>query len=129
MGGQDRQALVAGIAETLSAYATSDRTLLAEARVGRGTLASMRRGGPIALQSLLNLAAAAEALRKEVERSVGDQERWRLVAKSLVETFGSQAKLAARLGISRPYLTRVIRGERAVTDDLISRLAAVNGEP
>ncbi len=117
--GSESSLIAAGI-EEIRTQGISDCTLLAQARVGRGTLAAMRRrGGQISLQSLLNPVAAAEGLRREAEFSVGEQEHWRQAAGASLRN--TEAKLAvARLGISRPYLTRIISGEKAVTDAVIA---------
>ena len=42
------------------------------------------------------------------------------------EPVGSQNKLAKVLGVSRPYLGRVLSGEKSVTAKMIERLAAIS---
>jgi hypothetical protein len=122
MGGQDRQRLVAGIEEVLKTCRISDRALLAQAQVGRQSLAILRQGGRIAPQSLLNMAAAAEALRLEAQQEANGHSHWRQVGLELKDALGGYAKLADRIGLSRQYVMRALKGQKPMTDTLVHKL-------
>ena len=119
---EDHRALRAEILKTIEDFKISDRTLIERARIGRASMVAFRRRGRVALQTLLNLATAAEALRREAQaaRSEGDEAMASL--RRLAEDAGSIAKAALRLGLTRQYVGRVLRGEKPMTDELAARL-------
>jgi hypothetical protein len=123
MTGHDRRTLAADIEDALETYRLSDAALLRRANVSHHTLAALRRGGRVMAQSLFSLARAAEELRQEAQVVQSEQERWRQVAVELMAQVGGRNQLAKLLGLSAPYIGRVMRGEKAVSERVISRLA------
>ena len=104
-------------------YKISDRRLLDEAKVSHHTLAGLREGKRIADVSLMKLFRAAEALRREadpvaaaIDRALGDLRR-------LKEKVGGRNKLAKLLDVTGPYIGRVLKGEKPMTEDLVESLA------
>ena len=81
------------------------------------TLAALRESKRIADAPLMKLFRAAEALRQEADpiaAAMGNtlEELWRL-----------RNKLAKLLGVTGPYLGRVLRGEKPMTEELAAKLA------
>jgi hypothetical protein len=52
-------------------------------------------------------------------------ERWLQKLREFLSLVGSQNKLAKMLGVSRPYLGRVLSGEKPITVKMIERLGAI----
>jgi hypothetical protein len=119
---QDRSRLLADIEETLATYKISDRALTEYARVSHHTLAALRKGGRVTSQSLLNLARAGEELRKAAKTETLENASWLEVAEVLKREAGSGNKLAAQLGVTGPYLYRVLKGEKPLSSKMIERL-------
>jgi hypothetical protein len=126
---RDRRRIAESIAETQRSAGFSDRFLIDRARVSHHTLAAMRRGGRVSMSALLSLLNAAGELNAEAE---GEQ----LAAKSAVtllqrlsEDLGSIAAVANRLGLTRQYLGRVLRGEKPMTEQLSRRLETLEQTP
>jgi transcriptional regulator with XRE-family HTH domain len=89
--------------------------------VSAHTLRNLRKGVPISEKSLFQLVRAAEQLRHETEPVAAVNERWLQSARELLGLVGSQSKLARVLGVSRPYLGRVLSGEKPITAGMIER--------
>lgn len=123
---QDRSRLVADIDATLTAYKISDRTLIECARVSHHTLTALRKGGRVTSQSLLNLARAAEELRRQSEPAAQEEAEWLEFAMTLKLKVGGGNKLADLLSVSRPYLHRVLNGKKRITSGVIARLRALS---
>jgi hypothetical protein len=121
----DRAKLARALEETLRTHKISDRALTSNAGVSHHTLAALRSGGRVPLHSLLKLARASEELRREAETENVADERWRERVRLFSVELGSVAAVAENLGVTRQYLGRVLRGERAVTAELVARLAAI----
>jgi plasmid maintenance system antidote protein VapI len=64
-------------------------------------------------------------LRQEPEPVAAVNARWLQKARELLVLMGSQNKFAKMLGVTRPYLGRVLRGEKPVTAKMIERLRAI----
>jgi transcriptional regulator with XRE-family HTH domain len=90
------------------------------------TLRKLRKGGPISDKSLSQLVRAAEQLRHETEPVAAVNAGWLQKLREFLALVGSQSKLSKLLGISRPYLGRVLRGEKPITAQLIERLKVVH---
>ncbi len=81
--------------------------------------------GASCLKSLLNLAKAAEELRKEAAEEMKEDASWLEFAKTLMVEVGSGIKLAAMLGVSSPYLYRVLNGTKPLSAEMIERLRLI----
>lgn len=126
---QDRSRLLADIDAILMACKISDRTLIEYARVSHHTLSALRRGGRVTSQSLLNLARAAEELRRDAEPVAQEEAAWLDFAVALKAKVGGGNKLADLLGVSRPYLHRVLNGKKPLTSEMIARLRTAPADP
>jgi transcriptional regulator with XRE-family HTH domain len=71
------------------------------------------------------LVCAAEALRQEADPIAAENERWLQKARELRDQVGGRNKLAKLLGVTGPYLGRVLRGENPITAKLIERLNGI----
>jgi hypothetical protein len=110
-------------------HGISDRTLLDRAKVSPHTMKALRSGKRMGDDVMQRLAAAVEELRREATQIQSDGEHWLGVARGLVKEFGGRNKLAAALGISGPYLGRVLRAVKPMTLDLIQRLQQAELRP
>jgi transcriptional regulator with XRE-family HTH domain len=72
------------------------------------------------------LVRAVEQLRHETEPVEVENARWLQKLREFLALAGSQNKLAKILGISRPYLGRVLNGEKPITAGMIERLRAIS---
>jgi Helix-turn-helix len=82
-------------------------------------------GKRISDKSLFRLVRATEQLRHETEPAEVENAKWLQKARELLSLVGSQNKLAKVLGVSRPFLGRVLRGEKPITAKMIERLGAI----
>lgn len=119
---EDRQKLIVDMAALQAEFGISDRQLAAAARVSHHTLAALRKGGRVPMRSMFSVVCTLETLRQEHEAAAGDQQRWLEIARRLRDELGSGNKLADLLGVSRPYMHRVFKGEKAMTSGMIARL-------
>jgi transcriptional regulator with XRE-family HTH domain len=119
---EDRKRLLADIEELLATHKISDRTLLDHAHVSRRTLAALRNGGRVMSQSLLNLAKAAEELSRERTSRATSNEYWHRHALRLRDEVGGRNQLARLLGVSAPYLGRILNREKPMTAEMVQRL-------
>lgn len=122
VAGEDRRKLVADLKALQAEFGISDRQLVADARVSHHTLTALRGGGYVAMRSMLAIMSAVEGVRHEQTAAAGDQQRWLEVAKQRRDELGSGNKLADLLGVSRPYMHRVLNGRKQLTDGMITRL-------
>jgi hypothetical protein len=121
LAAKDRSKLAAFIFETQKQRKLTNRALCGRAGVSTHT----RKGAQISDQSLFPLVRAAEQLRQETEPVEAVNAKWLQKARDLLSLVGSQNKLAKLLGVSRPNLGRVLRGEKSVTVGIIERLRAI----
>jgi hypothetical protein len=119
---EDRQKLVADLEALQTEFGISDRQITAQARVSHHTLAKLRKGIGQPLRSVFSIMGALEGIRQEQMAAAGDQQRWLEVAKRRRDELGSGNKLADQFGVSRPYMHRVLRGEKAMTSEMIIRI-------
>jgi transcriptional regulator with XRE-family HTH domain len=125
LAARDHVELAAFIAETKKLRKITDRALLGRAGVSAHTLHNLRKGLPISDKSLFQLVRAVEQLRHETEPVAAVNARWLQKLREFLSLVGSQNKLAKLLGVSRPYLGRVLSGEKPVTAGMIERLRAI----
>jgi hypothetical protein len=125
----DRDAVAAAVFDVQTRYGISDRRLIDEAKVSHHTLAGLKEGKRIADASLFKLFRAAEALRQEADPVAAAMDKALRDLRRLKEKVGGRNKLADLLGVSRPYVGRVLKGEKPMTEEIISRLkiALVSG--
>jgi transcriptional regulator with XRE-family HTH domain len=114
----DRAGLAAAVFDIQKRYGISDRRLLEEAKIHHHTLAGLREGKRIADASLMKLFRAAEALRQEADPVAAAMDKALEELQRLRGQVGGRNKLAKLLGVSAPYLGRVIRGEKPMTEEL-----------
>src|SRR5271166_125676 len=103
-------------------YGISDRKLLEEAKVSHHTLVGLREGKRIADASLMKLFRAAEALRLEADPIGAAMDKALEELRRLRDKVGGRNKLAKLLGVTGPYLGRVLRGEKPMTEELNYKL-------
>jgi transcriptional regulator with XRE-family HTH domain len=114
--------VAAFVAETQQSLGTSDRELLGRAKVSPHSLKRLRAGKRVGDDLLHRLASAAEKLRVERGPAVAERDKWLQIARKLMVKMGGRNKLAAALGVSGPYLGRVLSGKKPMTAELIERL-------
>jgi len=122
---EDRQKLVADMEALQAEFGISDRQLTAEARVSHHTLTALRTGRRITMRSMFAVVCALEGIRQQQMAVGGEQRRWLEVARRRRDELGSGNKLADLLGVSRPYMHRVLRGEKAMTSEMIARMRKI----
>ena len=118
----DRAALAAAVFEIQRQYGISDRKLLEEAKVSHHTLAGLHEGKPIADASLIKLLRAAEALRQEADPVAAAMDKALKDLRRLRAKVGGRNKLAKLLGVTGPYIGRVLSGEKPMTEELAEKL-------
>jgi hypothetical protein len=119
----DRAAIAAAVFNIQQRYRIRDRKLLDEAKVSHHTLEGLKEGKRIADASLMKLFRAAEALRQEADPVAAAMDKALKDLRRLKEKVGGRNKLADLLGMSRPYVGRVLKGEKPMTEELIEKLA------
>ena len=119
----DRIALSNAVFDIQKRYGISDRKLLEEAKVSHHTLDGLREGRRIADGSLMKLFRAAEALWQEADPIAAAMDEALKDLRQLRDKVGGRNKLAKLLGVTGPYLGRVLRGEKPMTEELAERLA------
>ena len=97
-------------------------------RFSHHTLAGLREGERIADASLMKLFRAAEALRQEADPIGAAKEKALAELRRLREKVGGRNKLAKLLGVTGPYLGRVLRGEKPMAEELAERLDQIGGK-
>lgn len=128
MARADRARVLAEIEATLDAHGISDARLVARARVSHHTLADLRANRRVTQQSLRRIAHAIEELRHEAEAVAHVNEDWLGYARRLRDEVGGRNKLAKFLGVSAPYLGRVLKGEKPMTAEVVARLKVMGTE-
>jgi predicted transcriptional regulator len=108
-------------------YGITDRRLIDEAKVSHHTLAGLKDGKRIADPSLMKLFRAAEALRQEADPVVAALDTALKDLRRLKDKVGGRNKLAKLLGVTGPYIGRVLGGEKPMTEELIERLREAVG--
>ena len=119
----DRAAIAAAVFDVQNRYRISDRTLVGKAMVSHHTLAGLKEGKRIADASLMKLFRAAEALRPEADPIAAAMDKALKELRRLREHVGGRNKLAKLLGVTGPYLSRVLSGEKPMTEELVERFA------
>ena len=118
----DRITLANAVFNIQRRYDISDHRLLEEAKVSHHTLAGLRDGKRIADASLMKLFRAAEALRQEADPVAAAMDKALNDLRRLRYHVGGRNKLAKLLGVTGPYLGRVLCGEKPMTEELVERL-------
>jgi transcriptional regulator with XRE-family HTH domain len=119
----DQLRLVDEVEGILQSYGISDRTLIGRSRISHHTLSDLRAGRRLLPQALLRIAAAADELRREAEDKEGERSRSLMEVRDFVARVGTGNKAADLLGVSRPYLHRMLRGQKPVTPKIAGALA------
>jgi len=118
--------VAAFVAETQRSLGTSDRELRDRAKVSPHTLQRLRTGKRVGDDVLHRLASAAEQLRLEHGPALAEREEWLRIAGELMIEKGGRNKLASLLGVSGPYLGRVLSGKKPMTTELIDKLRTIS---
>ena len=87
------------------------------------TLAGLREGKRIEDASLMKLFRAAEALRQEADPIAAAMDKALEELRRLRDEVGGRNKLAKLLGVTGPYLGRVLRGDKPMTEELVEKIA------
>jgi hypothetical protein len=119
----DRITLANAVFDIQKRYGISDRRLLEEAKVSHHTLAGLREGKRIADASLMKLFRAAEALRQEADPVAAAMDKALEDLRRLCVQVGGRNKLAKLLGVTGPYLGRVLRRKKPMTEELVEKVA------
>jgi transcriptional regulator with XRE-family HTH domain len=119
----DRAAIAAAVFDVQNRYQISDRKLVDEAKVSHHTLAGLKEGKRIADASLMKLFRAAEVLRHEADPVAAAMDRALIDLRRLKEKVGGRNKLAKLLGVTGPYVGRILSGEMSA----ISAFETVRG--
>ena len=125
VGSRDRRVLTAAVFEIQKRYEISDRKLVEEGKVSHHTLAGLREGKRIEDASLMKLFRAAEALRQQADPTAAAMEKALEELRWLQDKAGGRNKLAKLLGITGPYLGRVLREEKPMTEELARKMAEI----
>jgi transcriptional regulator with XRE-family HTH domain len=120
----DRAAIAAAVFDVQQRYGISDRRLIDEAKVSHHTLGGLREGKRIADASLVKLFRAAEALRQEADPVAAAMDKTLGDLRRLKDKVGGRNKLAKLLGVTGPYIGRVLKGEKPMTEELMEKLSA-----
>jgi hypothetical protein len=123
----DRIKLATAVFDIQKRHDVSDRRLLEVAKVSHHTLAGLREGKRIADTSLMKLFRAAESLRQEADPIGAAKEKALTELRRLREKVGGRNKLGRLLGVTGPYLGRVLRGEKPMTEELARKVAEIRG--
>jgi biopolymer transport protein ExbB/TolQ len=78
----------------------------------------LKEGKQIADASLMKLFRAAEALRQEADPKATAMDRALKDLRCLKEKVGGRNKLAKVIGVTGPYIGRVLKGEKPMTEEL-----------
>jgi hypothetical protein len=124
----DRAAIATAVFDIQERYGVSDRRLIDEAKVSHHTLAGLREGKRIADASLMKLFRAAEALRQLADPVAALMDSALANLRQLKDQVGGRNKLAKLLGVTGPYVGRVLKGEKPMTEELADRLAQSRGK-
>jgi AraC-like DNA-binding protein len=122
--GRDRSKLRAFILNTAEALNISDRELCDRAKVSHHTMSAVRQDKKVKNMTLIGLVGAVGRLRQERTDAGADQDNGFDALQERRAELGSDAALAEFLGVSRSYTTRLLSGERRLTESLIERLKA-----
>jgi hypothetical protein len=98
-----------------------ERDLMQRAKVSHHTLGAAREGIPIDAATLRRIAAATVALRDNFLRIQSEADELLDWAREAVIDVGGRNALAELLGVSGPYLGRILSGEKAVSSELMAR--------
>jgi transcriptional regulator with XRE-family HTH domain len=119
---KDRTELMEFIAEVKKLRNITDRALLGRAGASAHTLRKLRKGGQVSDKSLFQLVRVAEQLRLETEPVAAANAKWLQKLREFLNLVGSQNKLGKMLGVTRPYLGRVLKGKKPMTAGMIERI-------
>lgn len=121
---RDQSKLAMFVKGTQRQFKISNRMLSQRAHVSHHTLDALHAGKYLPDASLRSLAQAVEAIRREYAACEKTRVDWvALLMEKKLELGGSDAALAEFLGVSRPYATRLLNGERPLTKPVMKKLA------
>jgi len=98
-----------------------ERDLMKRAKVSHHTLGAAREGTPIDAVTLRRIAAATVALRDNFLRFKSEADELLDWARQVVIDVGGRNAFAKLVGVSGPYLGRVLSGEKALSEELLFR--------
>jgi hypothetical protein len=125
----DRAAIAAAVFDLQRQYSISDRRLIDEAGISHHTLGGLREGKRIADASLMKLFRAAEALRQDADPLAAKLDMVLKELRRFKDVVGGRNKLAKLLGVTGPYIGRVLKGEKPMTEELVAKVAQIRDKP
>ena len=126
--GEERNRLLRELEVLRAEYGVSDRELCNDARISHHTLAALRNCKWIAVDTLLRVAHAGERLRKERLATREQEQEARRALQRLSARLGGRNRLASLLNISSPYAGRLLKGERPLTHEIMTRISRSIGQ-
>jgi hypothetical protein len=118
----DRAAIAAAVFDIQKRYGISNRKLVDVANVSHHTLAGLKEDKRIGGASLMRLFGAAEALRQEADPVAAAMDQALKELRRLNKKVGGRNRLAKLLGLTGPYIGRVLSGKKPMTEELASKL-------
>ena len=109
------------IIEMQSQADISDRALCDRAGVSHHTMTRLKTGEPVSVVSLFSLAGAVEELRREAENKISEDQVWLRKFNELRDLLGGRNKLARFLGVSPPYLGRILSRKKPMTAEILEK--------
>ncbi len=114
---RDESKLIKFVKDTQRQFKISDRVLSQRAHVSHHTVSVLHAGKHMQDATLRKLAQAVEAIRQErIVVENGGVDWIALLTQKKLKLGGGDTALAEFLGVSRPYVTRLLNGERPLTE-------------
>jgi len=118
LAGNDRSKPRAFVLNMQKKFGTSDRDLCKRAHVSPHTIRVLHAGQRISDRSLSKLVSTISRMQHEIDRRAAENKEWMHRIQQKWEELGSDAALAAFLGISRSQATRLRRGQQVISDSV-----------
>lgn len=96
----------------------SDRMLIETAGVSRRTLVAFRAGQKTDRAAAIRLTTAAETLRRSAASTGTETAGLIMMARELAADMGGAAGLAREIGVTRQYVSRLLKGERPISEQI-----------
>lgn len=113
--GTDLARLLSYVWSVMARLDVSDRDICIRAKLSRRTLHRLRNSGG-STEDATRLLQASEAIRKERLDAVQAGAEILTFANAAAQDLGGPAALAKRLGMTRQYVGRILKGERPVSE-------------
>lgn len=100
----------------------SDRMLIEAAGVSRRTLVAFRAGRKTDRAGAIRLTTAAETLRQNAVSTAPETAGLIIMARELAADVGGAAALAREIGVTRQYVSRLLKGERPISEQVARQI-------